>query len=298
MWRRCRWTADTNATRTEQHAGGARRASSHRSRSYARAAWRIVGLALLVVGVATTGAGAATVYVANTGSDGAACGTVSSPCRTINQGVVVASNGDRVVVQPGVYGDVDGDGFFISGRRAGAVRLQLPRARRQVGQHRLAERRRRHDPARADRRHLRGRDRCARCDLRQEERRLLDRRRSAARRLRRARQRQRDRRPHPGQRVQPTRERALRRRERIQRGRQPHLPVLRPGHPRRGRVDRRSPPTSSSRPERRAATTAPSTWSAPATPVTTSSATSSSATSASASSSTTGRAPRSATRRS
>jgi len=39
---------------------------------------------------------------------------MAAPCRTISQGVAVAADGDRIVVQPGVYGDVDGDGEFVS----------------------------------------------------------------------------------------------------------------------------------------------------------------------------------------
>lgn len=69
---------------------------------------------LTLVALAGTPATAATVYVGNHGSDAAGCGGVDAPCRTISQGVRVASAGDRLVVQPGVYGDVDGDGEFVS----------------------------------------------------------------------------------------------------------------------------------------------------------------------------------------
>ena len=69
---------------------------------------------LSLVALAGTPATAATVYVGNDGSDAAGCGTIDGPCRTISQGVRVAAAGDRLVVRPGVYGDVDGDGEFVS----------------------------------------------------------------------------------------------------------------------------------------------------------------------------------------
>jgi hypothetical protein len=68
--------------------------------------------ALLALSAADAHAGV--IFVANTGSDSGSCGSESAPCRTISQGVVVAAAGDRILVQPGVYGDVDGDGEFVS----------------------------------------------------------------------------------------------------------------------------------------------------------------------------------------
>ncbi len=53
---------------------------------------------------------AATVVVAANGIDGPACGTKTAPCRTINHGIARAANGDTIVVGPGHYGDVNGDG--------------------------------------------------------------------------------------------------------------------------------------------------------------------------------------------
>jgi hypothetical protein len=75
----------------------------------------LAGSALAIaLALTAADASAATIYVANTGTDGPSCGGQSAPCRTISQGVVVASAGDRVVVMPGVYGDVDGDGEFVT----------------------------------------------------------------------------------------------------------------------------------------------------------------------------------------
>lgn len=56
------------------------------------------------------GARAATVHVANNGIDGADCGTAAAPCRSITQGIAVAAPGATIVVGPGAYGDVDGNG--------------------------------------------------------------------------------------------------------------------------------------------------------------------------------------------
>lgn len=70
-----------------------------------------IPLVLALIGSPAT---AATIYVGNHGSDASGCGAIDAPCRTISQGVRVAAAGDRLVVQPGVYGDVDGDGEFVT----------------------------------------------------------------------------------------------------------------------------------------------------------------------------------------
>jgi hypothetical protein len=51
-----------------------------------------------------------TLYVAINGLDGLSCGPVPSPCRSITQGIANAVVGDTIIVGPGVYGDLDGDG--------------------------------------------------------------------------------------------------------------------------------------------------------------------------------------------
>jgi hypothetical protein len=56
--------------------------------------------------------GAATVYVAQEGTDGPACGAKATPCRSISQGIDVAGAGDTIRVGPGRYGDLNGDGAF------------------------------------------------------------------------------------------------------------------------------------------------------------------------------------------
>lgn len=69
----------------------------------------IFGAALLAAsGVAP--AAAATINVANNGLDSATCGSRSAPCRSIGRGIERALAGDTVLVGPGKYGDINGDG--------------------------------------------------------------------------------------------------------------------------------------------------------------------------------------------
>lgn len=51
--------------------------------------------------------------VANNGIDSSSCG-ITSPCRSISQAIVNASPYDTIVVGPGLYGDLNGDGVFSS----------------------------------------------------------------------------------------------------------------------------------------------------------------------------------------
>jgi parallel beta-helix repeat protein len=53
-----------------------------------------------------------TLHVANTGADTAACGSASSPCRSITQAVANAASGATIIVGPGRYGDLNRDGQF------------------------------------------------------------------------------------------------------------------------------------------------------------------------------------------
>lgn len=89
--------------------GSTRRAETRRTRLRMRGA-----LAVLILGLAAPQAWAEVQYVANTGSDAGPCGAAETPCRTISRAIALAAPGDRVVVLPGVYGDVDGDGEFVS----------------------------------------------------------------------------------------------------------------------------------------------------------------------------------------
>ena len=74
----------------------------------------IAGLVLAVcacVALAAPAASAATLRTSNLGTDSSTCGASASPCRSISQAIVNASDGDTIWVGPGHYGDVNGDGF-------------------------------------------------------------------------------------------------------------------------------------------------------------------------------------------
>jgi parallel beta-helix repeat protein len=50
--------------------------------------------------------------VANNGVDDSTCGGVRNPCRSISQAIANATAGDTILVGPGRYGDLNGDGDF------------------------------------------------------------------------------------------------------------------------------------------------------------------------------------------
>jgi parallel beta-helix repeat protein len=74
----------------------------------------LVGACML--GVSAGPALARTLRVASNGIDSGACGTSSQvqACRSISQAIANASSGDKIVVGPGLYGDIDGDGAFTT----------------------------------------------------------------------------------------------------------------------------------------------------------------------------------------
>jgi len=74
----------------------------------------LLAVAGLGLGALAGAAEAATLNVANNGQDSGTCGAAASPCRSISQAIANASAGDRIVVGPGRYGDLDGDGNFTS----------------------------------------------------------------------------------------------------------------------------------------------------------------------------------------
>jgi hypothetical protein len=69
-------------------------------------------LATLSALVLPSQAGATTWKVANNGTDSSSCGTNANPCRSITQAIANASDGDKIVVGPGNYGDLNGDGIL------------------------------------------------------------------------------------------------------------------------------------------------------------------------------------------
>ena len=62
---------------------------------------------LLVVARSAQGG---TLYVGNDGTDSGGCGPKKFPCRSISQAIANASVGDKILVGPGRYGDLDGSG--------------------------------------------------------------------------------------------------------------------------------------------------------------------------------------------
>ncbi|GIW44026.1 MAG: hypothetical protein KatS3mg077_1308 [Candidatus Binatia bacterium] len=72
--------------------------------------YRIVALCCTLALLGSTAAHAATLQVSNLGADSSTCGAAASPCRTISQAISNANPGDTVIVGPGLYGDVNGDG--------------------------------------------------------------------------------------------------------------------------------------------------------------------------------------------
>jgi hypothetical protein len=67
------------------------------------------------------GAHAATFNVANNGVDSATCGAAATPCRSISQAIVRAAAGDEILVGPGRYGDLNGNGILAEpGEETGA----------------------------------------------------------------------------------------------------------------------------------------------------------------------------------
>jgi len=55
---------------------------------------------------------AATIHVANNGVDSAACGPSGNACRSITKAIHHAVKGDVIVVGPGKYGDLNGNGVL------------------------------------------------------------------------------------------------------------------------------------------------------------------------------------------
>ena len=75
---------------------------------YARS-W-LLALFLILTGAASASAG--TLNVAATGTDADGCGTKTAPCRSISRAIFNAAAGDKIVVGPGRYGDLDADGIL------------------------------------------------------------------------------------------------------------------------------------------------------------------------------------------
>jgi Right handed beta helix region len=70
---------------------------------------------ILIYGIASGVVEGATLNVANNGLDNATCGKKTAPCRSISRAMVNAHDGDRIMVGPGQYGDLNGKGMFEPG---------------------------------------------------------------------------------------------------------------------------------------------------------------------------------------
>ena len=76
---------------------------------------RRIAFALLItplLGILAVAVEAGTLRVANNGIDSDTCGAGSAPCRSVSRAIVNAAAGDTIVVGPGRYGDLNGDGSF------------------------------------------------------------------------------------------------------------------------------------------------------------------------------------------
>jgi hypothetical protein len=86
-----------------------------------RVARRTIAAALLGTAVfAGTAAQAATLHVASYGNGGygGECGSLATPCRSIQDGLARAEDGDTILVWPGTYGDPSGNGYFGEDKEA------------------------------------------------------------------------------------------------------------------------------------------------------------------------------------
>src|SRR5262245_19615832 len=66
----------------------------------------LLALAALLGQAFALDARAGTLYVGNNGEDLPGCGSSADPCRSIGAAIRAASDGDRIVVGPGRYGDL------------------------------------------------------------------------------------------------------------------------------------------------------------------------------------------------
>ena len=66
----------------------------------------------VIASESSDGDGARILSVETNGRDNPQCGSPTSPCRTIGTALANAQNGDTILVGPGLYGDINGDGDF------------------------------------------------------------------------------------------------------------------------------------------------------------------------------------------
>lgn len=80
---------------------------------------------VIYYGIASGAVERPTLKVANNGVDSATCGSAIAPCRSISQAIANARDGDGIVVGPGRYGDLNGNGTFEPGSGEEAAEVGL-----------------------------------------------------------------------------------------------------------------------------------------------------------------------------
>lgn len=87
----------------------------------------VLAATIVILGIGAGNVGAATLHVRNNGADGAACGTVAAPCRSISRAIANAVAKDRILVGPGRYGDLNGNGILGEpGEEPGSIFVNKP----------------------------------------------------------------------------------------------------------------------------------------------------------------------------
>ena len=81
-------------------------------RSRVQQMWLAIVTAIFIVAVAAVLAEAKTLNVANNGIDSPTCGDKNNPCRSLSKVIANASPGDKIIVGPGLYGDLNHNGTF------------------------------------------------------------------------------------------------------------------------------------------------------------------------------------------
>ena len=85
--------------------------------------WHAFVLAAILIATIPALARGATRYVADTGTDGPACGLdAATACRSITQAIALAAPGETILVGPGRYGDLNRNGVLgdIAGEETGS----------------------------------------------------------------------------------------------------------------------------------------------------------------------------------
>lgn len=80
-------------------------------RRYFRFTEKIIFIFVLALGLQQVSY-AEMIFVTHNAVDTSDCGNKTSPCRSISKAIQHATNGDHILVGPGIYGDINNDGDF------------------------------------------------------------------------------------------------------------------------------------------------------------------------------------------